>query len=55
MAKTKVRVLYPTAFAAMGIEAEGGAEVSVDDDQASALITAGYAEQVKAKADKPKE
>ena len=51
MAKIKVRVLYPTAFVAMGVSAEAE-EVSVEEDQANDLIAQGYAELVKAKAAK---
>lgn len=48
MAKVKVRVLYPTAFAAIGVDTEGKDEVSIEEDQAVALVDAGYAELVKA-------
>jgi hypothetical protein len=50
MAKVKVRVLYPSAFAALGVDTEGADEASVESDQADWLITSGYAEAVKAKA-----
>lgn len=48
MAKVKVRVLYPSAFAALGVDTEGDDEISVEQDQADWLITSGYAEAVKA-------
>lgn len=44
MANVKVRVLFPTAFAAVGVEAEGGDVVSMDEDQAHDLVAVGYAE-----------
>lgn len=50
MAKVKVRVLYATAFAALGIDVEGKDEVSIEPEEAEALITQGYAEELKAKA-----
>lgn len=49
MAKVKVRVLYPTAFAAQGIETEGKDEISVEKEQADTLIAQGFAEEVKAR------
>ncbi len=47
----KVRVLYPTAFAALGVEVKGDDAV-VPDDQANDLIAQGYAEEIKPKAAK---
>lgn len=49
MAKVKVRVLYATAFAAAGIDTEGKDEVSVEPEEAAALVEQGFAEEVKAK------
>ena len=48
MAKVKIRVLYPTAFAAVGVNTEGKDEVSVEAEEAESLIAAGYAEALKA-------
>lgn len=61
MANVKVRVLYPTAFAGVGVDVykqtkdkqgrvtseEALEEVSVDSKVAAALIQAGHAEAVK--------
>ena len=49
MAKVKVRVLYPTAFIALGIEVEGSEEVAIEEADANTLIGNGWAELVKAK------
>jgi hypothetical protein len=40
-----VRVLYPSAFAAIGLDPEAE-ELEVDETQAAWLIGAGYAERV---------
>lgn len=57
MAKTKVRVLYPTAFTAAGVEVytqKDGRdlqleEVEIEAALADQLVKTGYAEEVKAK------
>ncbi len=41
-----VRVLYPSAFSAVGIDADGKDEVKVNEEQAEWLIAAGHAELV---------
>lgn len=48
MAKVKVRVLYPTAFASLGIDVEGKDEVSVEESDADTLVSSGFAEVIKA-------
>lgn len=48
MAKVKLRVLYPSAFLAMGVDTEGKDEVSVESDIADSLVAAGWAESIKA-------
>lgn len=48
MAKVKVRVLYPTAFVALGVD-PGAEEVSIDEEQAATLIGNGWAELVEGK------
>ncbi len=56
MARTKtevhVRVLYPSAFLAVGIDADGKDEVKVDEEQAEWLVAAGHAELVEKPAPK---
>ena len=47
MAKVKVRVLYPSAFAAIGVDTEGADEATVEKEQADWLIASGYAEESK--------
>lgn len=46
MAKVKVRVLYPTAFAAQGIDTENKEELSLEKEQAETLIAQGFAEEI---------
>ncbi len=41
-----VRVLYPSAFLAVGIDTEGKDEVAVSELQAKWLLAAGHAELV---------
>ena len=48
MAKVKVRVLYPSAFAAIGVDTTGKDEVSIEEAEAEQLVAVGYAELVKA-------
>ena len=45
MAKVKVRVLYPTAFVTLGVKADAE-EVSIEEDDAAALVAQGYAEYI---------
>ncbi len=48
MAGTKtevhVRVLYPSAFSAIGLDADGKDELKVKEEEAKWLVAAGYAE-----------
>jgi len=51
----KVRVLYPTALGGTDHkDAEAGAEVTMDDDLAKALIPSGAVEEVAAKTTRAK-
>ena len=46
-----VRVLYPSAFVALGVDSEKD-EVKVDEEQAAWLVGSGYAEIVEKAAPK---
>jgi hypothetical protein len=50
MAQTKtevhVRVLYPMAFTAVGVDTKGADDVKVEKDKAEWLVASGYAELV---------
>jgi len=48
MAKVKVRVLYPSAFVAAGIDTKGADDVEVEEPAAGWLVAAGYAELIEA-------
>jgi hypothetical protein len=52
MAKVKVLVLYPAAFVALGVDAEGSDVVQVEEADAATLVGQGWAELIKAKAAK---
>lgn len=43
---TKIRVLYPTAFANLPHPPEAGDTITIDDAEAKRFIDAGYAEAV---------
>ena len=46
MDKVKVRVLYPSAFTAQGVDTEGADEVWVDKALAAQLVAGSFAERV---------
>jgi hypothetical protein len=50
MAQTKtevhVRVLYPSAFSAVGVDTKGADDVKVDKDKADWLVASGFAELI---------
>ena len=46
MAKVKVRVLYPTAFVALGVDPDDEV-VAIEESDAKTLIGNGWAELVK--------
>ena len=49
-----VRVLYPSAFLARGVDTQGKDDVDVDKESAEWLVACGYAEvmELKTKAEK---